>query len=292
MGDKSCLDAKGRASTVAREHGGVQVTYKRSLSDEAPSYYDDEWAPLIRVTNETSSGDSVQANRTRSEGIVLVAAPPNLRSEPPREETDEKGRQHGREAIRRVLKRNDLKSTCRERAFWHALYHMHGSGLVDAIPTLPCSISADSQSVDSAHCIEEDEGASTVDAGCYKFTFTGNPRPFLPMLREIVRFPRPYITWDLWGEAPPLTFPSEPRQDAAALPERPPGGQASERPVGGLRDPDHVNHVKGRNNRQEHAAAARRLEAQGWADEDSDDSDDAHTPTKDDQYVCGPPQSP
>lgn len=29
------------------------------------------------------------------------------------------------------------------------------------------------------------------------------------MLKEMVRFKRPYITWDIWGETPPLVFPPD-----------------------------------------------------------------------------------
>ena len=117
VGDLSCTDSKGLPSTVAREHGGVQVTYKEHLSDKATSYYDDEWAPLKRVQESTATAETVVANRTIPVGVVFSARPPNLTAEPPREETDEKGRDHGREAIRRVLARKDLPKTGRQRAF-------------------------------------------------------------------------------------------------------------------------------------------------------------------------------
>ena len=58
MGAKACKDVNGAASTVAREHGGVQVTFKKHLSDTG-SYLDDEWGPLVRVCEETSAGNSV-----------------------------------------------------------------------------------------------------------------------------------------------------------------------------------------------------------------------------------------
>ena len=213
VGDLSCTDSKGQPSTVAREHGGVQVTYKRHLSDKATSYYDDEWAPLQRVQESSATGETVVANRTIPAGVVFVAQPPNLTAEPPREETDEKGRDHGREAIRRVLARKDLPKTGRERAFWHALYYMHGSGLAEAIPNLPCSVSAADHSRDSGSLADE---GSEVEDGFYKFDFKGSsPSPFLPMLKEMVRFERPYITWPIWTETPPLAFPSEPRRMGA-----------------------------------------------------------------------------
>ena len=256
VGDKACKDINGAASTVAREHGGVQVTFKQHLSDKG-SYLDDEWGPLVRVSEETSAGDSLEANRTIPQGVVFVAHPPNLTSEPPREETDEKGRDQGRAAIKRVLQRRDLQDKPRERAFWQAMYHVHGSGLANAIPTLPCSVAADGCDVDSAKVV----GASDVTPeGHHRFRFSGNPCPFLPQLREMVRFPRPYITWDIWREPPPLTFPSHPRSDVQSdVQPRSDVQQEQGAPV--LRDPDRVNHVLGRTNRAEHAAASKRTAA-------------------------------
>ena len=271
VGDKACKDAKGGPSTVARLHGGVQVTFKKNLSDSG-SYYDDEWGPLERVREKTSADEPVQANRTLAQGVVFVAHPPNLTIEPPREETDEKGRDHGREAIKRVLSRKDLTEKPRERAFWQAMYHIHGSGLANDIPSLPCSVAADGGALASAKVVSASDGTPE---GYHKFSFSGNPCPFLPQLREMVRFPRPYITWDIWHESPPLAFPSEPRAESDVQ-HRPDAQQDAL-----LRDPDRVNHVRARNNRSEHAAAAKRVAAKDWLQ----DTGEGHTPEKNDLYM-------
>ena len=164
VGALPCQDVKGRPSTVAREHGGVQVTYKQNLSDQAPSYYDDEYAPLKKVSETSSSGEPVAANRTLPEGLVFVASPPNLSREPPREEVDEKGAVKPRAAINRVLKRKDILGSGqeRERAFWHALYKVHGSGLAEDIPNLPCAVAANHLTKDSAHLVSEGGGCKKV----------------------------------------------------------------------------------------------------------------------------------
>ena len=70
---------------MAAVHGGVQVTYKKFLADEAPSPMDDEWAPLVRKVEHDAAGEGVEANRTATEGVVFVSSPPNLTSEPKRE---------------------------------------------------------------------------------------------------------------------------------------------------------------------------------------------------------------
>ena len=277
VGGKACTDVNGAPSTVAREHGGVEVTFKERLSYTG-TYLDDEWGPVKRVCEETSAGDSVEANRTIPGGVTFVAHPPNLTSEPPREETDEKGRDQGRAAIKRVLQRKDLQDKPRERAFWQAMYHVHGSGLANAIPTLPCSVAADGCDIHSAKVV----GASDATPGFHTFKFSGNPCPFLPQLQDMVRFPRPYITWDIWREPPPLTFPSHPRSDVQADVQSDAQPRSDVQQAPDLRDPDRVNHVKGRNNRPEHAAASKRMAAKDWL-QDATSRD--HSPAKNDLYL-------
>ena len=85
VGDKPCVNSKGEPSNMAAVHGGVQVTYKKFLADEAPSPMDDEWAPLVRKVEHDAAGEGVEANRTATEGVVFVSSPPNLTSEPKRE---------------------------------------------------------------------------------------------------------------------------------------------------------------------------------------------------------------
>ena len=278
VGALPCENSEGAPSNMAREHGGVQVTYKANLSSAANNYYDCEWAPIRRVTEQASSGADVTANRTIPSGVVFVTNPPNLTVEPSREETSEKHRDHGREAIARVLKREDLSGDqCkRARAFWHALKHMHGNGLVESVPTLPCTISATADGETAAVGTAEGEAEAGMDSGAYKFLFKGTaPTPMLPMLKRMVRFPRPFITWDIFNSSPPLTFPDTPATpsslgEGGAAPEQHEQGEAES--VGELRNPDKVNRVVHRHHgRKRQKAAQERLSAAAWLEEDSDE---------------------
>jgi hypothetical protein len=278
VGALPCENSEGAPSNMAREHGGVQVTYKANLSGGASSYYECEWGPIRQVSEQTSSGETITANRTIPSGVVFVSNPPNLTSEPPREETSEKHREHGREAIARVLKREDLSGEhCkRARAFWHALNHVHGNGMVESVPTLPCTISAtaDGETAAVLGTGAEGEARAGTDSGVYKFLFKGTaPAPMLPMLQEMVRFPRPYITWDIFKSPPPLTFPDIPRASSSSHGEE----EANEQQLGRaerveLRNPDVVNRVGHKHhNRKKRKAAQSRLSVTAWLEESSDE---------------------
>ena len=45
-------------------------------------------------------------------------------------------------------------------------------------------------------------------------TFDGSPQLFLPVLKQLMRFPRPFITWSIFEEEAPSTFPTEPTEGA------------------------------------------------------------------------------
>ena len=78
-----------------------------------------------------------------------------------------------------------------------------------SLPTLPCKISATADGETAAvGTAEQGQAEPSPGSGAYEFLFKGTaPAPLLPMLQQMVRFPRPYITWDLFNSAPPLTFP-------------------------------------------------------------------------------------
>jgi hypothetical protein len=68
-------------------------------------------------------------------------------------------------------------------------------------------------------------------------TFDGTPQALLPLLKRMsFRFPRPLITWDIFSEEAPSSFPSSGRANQEA--EKTGQGQSEE-----LRDPRKVNHV-------------------------------------------------
>ena len=39
-------------------------------------------------------------------------------------------------------------------------------------------------------------------------SFSGTPRLLRPMLRDMMRFPRPLITWDIFETEPPASWPN------------------------------------------------------------------------------------
>mgnify|MGYP002632086098 CR=1 FL=1 len=128
----------------------------------------------------------VAVNETAPLGVLFVTRPPSLRAEPPREEHDQSKddtkMEDVCERIRRVRK-EDLSSE--GLAFWEALGQLHHDGRRAAsVPSMP----------------------HTKEASGHTFTFDGCPQPLLPLLRDLARFPRPLITWDLFNDAPPPEF--------------------------------------------------------------------------------------
>ena len=159
----------------------------------------------------------VLVNESEADGVLFVTRPPDLRQEPLREDfTDKNDDQQMEKACERIrrLRAQDLSES--GLAFWEALEAMHKDGRhAGAVPDLPCTKTGRGRS----------------------FTFTGCPQPLIPLLRELRRFPRPLITWDIFGAPPPSQFPdpsSQPLQIAgpltAALPLQA-GGQAALLPL-------------------------------------------------------------
>ena len=85
VGGEPCKLADGTQSNMAAAHGGVRVTYKRNLSDSKLGPLEDEWLPIVTVTEFDASGEKVEANRTAPQGVRFVKKPPDLRSAPKRE---------------------------------------------------------------------------------------------------------------------------------------------------------------------------------------------------------------
>ena len=160
VGDAPIHDADGKCvSNMAEKHGGVKVTFKKHLSDQADSYLEAEYGPIRRVTVTNASGEIVEANRTTDEGVVFVTSPPNLTAEPAREEIASNNVKHGLEAVGKVLQRADVKSRPRACAYWNSLAQVHGKGLVSHVPQLPCTVKV------TKNVLELQEGAKI----CRKF---------------------------------------------------------------------------------------------------------------------------
>lgn len=202
------------------QHGGVRVTYKDRLSWMGSST-EAQWKPIQRATRRRpsmsgGSEDAVEVNETTPEGVLFVVRPPDLRREPQREDLDANDDAKLAPACERILRRDDLSEDA--MAFWEALRQIHASygHHSGAAPTLPTSKTVNGRT----------------------FTFDGCPQPLLPLLKELIRFPRPLITWDLFNDESPSEFadaaPSEDAGDSFAA-----GGSTRD----GLRDPRRVNHV-------------------------------------------------
>ena len=218
----------------------------------------------------------------------------------------------GYDAIRRVLQRDDLGDG-RHRAFWHALAAVHGKkGLVDEIPNMPCTVTVTKMKDEGEghmkgemkaglpkpglRCPEQE--AAPQNAETFQFQFAGAPCHMRPLLKEMVRFERPFITWDIWKEPPPLTFPSVARPTAAASSsarEPPQAGRAQDPPNAQppLRDPAKVNKVRHLGNATQYDADRKRLVAEDWAGSGGDDLDtspvEAVQPVKDGLFIVHAP---
>ena len=180
-----------------------------------------EWKPIQRATRSRPSHqgtESVEVNETVSSGVLFVQRPPDLRTEPPREEFA-KGDDtfETTQACQRFVNGRSDSLSEESIAFWKALKTVHEeSRHASAVPSMPFTSGG--------------------------FQFDGSPQPLLPLLKDFAfRFPRPLITWDLFKDAPPPEFPApratgENAERLAAL------GAAPE-PQSELRDPRRVNHI-------------------------------------------------
>ena len=193
----------------AWNHGCVKVTYKDRLSrTTSKDSKECEWSPFHP---ETRNG--VTRNVTDDEGVRFVGQPPRImQSEPQRENYKDKDREEEEEeeenegeqpqgsgskksveaTIRSITgllaKRQDKSERLPEKAVthWNALKAAFSAGArPGALPTMPVTYSG--------------------------VTFSGCPRQFLPILKEMRRFPRPFIYWDPFKDEPPSSWP-----DAAA----------------------------------------------------------------------------
>jgi hypothetical protein len=84
---------------------------------------------------------------------------------------------------------------------WLALLAVHERGRLhsNALPHLPVTQCV-SHDKDSEKWVGQGEQAA--------HTFSGTPRLLLPMLKDMMRFNRPLITWDIFNEPPPSAWPN------------------------------------------------------------------------------------
>ena len=149
-----------------------------------------------------------QYNETTEEGVCYIPHPPDLRREPPVEPYKTKHAEDLKPAqnIRSVLRKSEMggvDGTFKkgEACEWLALLALHEAGRLhpNALPTLPHTQSVPCNA-DSARWVSPNERI--------EHTFQGTPRLLLPMLKDMMRFRRPLITWDIFEAEAPATWPN------------------------------------------------------------------------------------
>ena len=221
------------------KHGGVKVTYKERLSTEA-TRYEAEWKPIRTV--ESDAG--FKYNETTPEGVQFIERPPDLRREPMREEFSEKV--DSAVVCAKVVSARDgtpAELPPESKSHWQSLMQLfEKSGdakHAGAMPDLPVTI------------------------GEHKFD--GCPRKLLPMLKDLQRFARPLITWDLFNNEPPSSFPKPAEEGAEGRSNNTSSSSRSSNNVQ-LRDPRVANHVTHMAYSQaESGRDSRDMSAEEWA---------------------------
>ena len=213
-------------------------------------------------------------NVTDAAGVRFVGCPPRImQSEPQREnyrdmekdaEDDEEenegeqpqgsGSKKSVEATIKSIqgllsKRQDKSERLPEKAVthWNALKAAFSAGArAGALPDMPVTYSG--------------------------VTFSGCPRQFLPILKEMRRFPRPFIYWDPFKDEPPSSWPDAAAARAAqeARGVQPEGLGEPDRQggsEGGLRDAREHCHVTGFHyTKVQRAMALRQLTEEDWVE--------------------------
>ena len=214
-------------------HGGVKVTYKDRLS-RVGTRLNSEYGPIekVSVPGPTPGSAPVVKTQETHEGVVFVPRPPDLRREPAREAWREEKVGQAAKACKKALTvrhKSDLSTeACRE---WSVLGSFHEKYTkASSVPNLPHTETVQGDTK-TKEFLKAGESAQR--------TFDGTPQALLPLLERMsFRFPRPLITWDIFSEEAPSSFPSSGR--AGQQPETTGEGPSnSEEP----RDPRKVNHV-------------------------------------------------
>ena len=210
------------------KHGGVFVTFKKRLSYKKAHANECEFSPIINITrtefNAYGEEEEVAANITDPNGVMFIRRPPDLRSEPKREELDTAEKYDLAKMCKSIVRKRTDDLSQKSKAFWlgMATFFDKSAAHVDQIPKLPCVTSATLPGSDQT----------------FEYKLTGAPRDLKPMLKTMMRFPRPLITWDIFEEEPPTAFAS-----AHTMQSDDKSQEAEQHPSGELRDPREVNEI-------------------------------------------------
>lgn len=218
------------------EHGGVKVVYKDRLSRTATAL-DAEWAPLEEKTRPAPSdrpGPPTKVNVTTEKGIVFVQHPPSLKKAAPLEDFAErvpnKQPSYKIEAMLKQMAKVDGMSTSEVRE-WRALQAMQARPHAYALPVLP----------HTEVLTGAEDTSSWLPVGAeHRSTFTGTPANLKEMLKRLRRFDRPLITWNIFDDEPPSSWPTG---EGAAAPSGRADGYVSNASNAERRDPSAANSV-------------------------------------------------
>lgn len=182
------------------KHGGVHVVYKDRLSWKGTAN-DAEWAPIERVTKPgiTPGAPPVVQNVTTKDGVLFIPRPPDMRTEPEREEWNMETNQKQFAACRGILKhRREGELSTDDKRFWYLMQTIHdGTAHSGAMKNLPHTFQVQG-SDETEDYLGEDQS--------FSMCFNGSPAHLKPILKKLMRFDRPLITWDLFNEEAPSAF--------------------------------------------------------------------------------------
>jgi hypothetical protein len=210
------------------------VTYKDRLS-RVGSNKNSEYGPIQTVSVPGVPQGSAPVLKTveTHEGVVFIPRPPDLRREPAREEWREEKVGGAAKACRKALTirhKSDLsKEACRE---WKVLGSFHERyTMASSVPNMPHTEKVQGDAT-TKEFLENGEAAER--------TFEGTPQALLPLLKRVCfRFPRPLITWNIFSEEAPTSFPTAGSSDGDSNSRSREEGGSTE----ALRDPRKVNNV-------------------------------------------------
>jgi hypothetical protein len=180
----------------------------------------------------------VNANVTTAHGVMFVPLPPDLTKEPHREEfhDEKKAIDMGQKALDRIVG-GKMSMTKEASIEWKCLQKLHSHAKCAAhLPSLPTRVEVTGDAT-TAPYLPPGEKASR--------SYKGTPCLLRPILREMQRFPRPYITWQIFDVDPPTSFPTTPSGEQPFADCAPCSGQTVPTP---LRDPRVANNVTHKEN--------------------------------------------
>ena len=269
----------------------AKVTYKERISySGGPT--EAEWAPIERLSQTMGDGSVQERNVTQARGVEFMSRPPDLRQEPSREafskgeadkETGEPEIPAPRTKVDKMLKAWGPQLSSKAWSHWLSLRSMFKSYAAEQ-SNLPTSVDVSFDAHDRyIALLDKAAGGATADrekgalaafdvgahddtreteAGANTFTFKGAPMQLLPILKQMMRYPRPLIHHDPFQDEAPQEFPAVVRAGQPAANPIAADTADTADPQDGLRHPGTVNAVIHNLNTERDLAALDWLERQ------------------------------